>query len=523
MTESPVIAIPSRWVLTGSFFVSLLIGALPFPLPISFLLFELFLTIFALFLFGSIRYRIDKNALTYGALLIIFATFYPHSPIKAAIASDGISPFLGDVLPRLLSLTFLETILHLDTMLFILGLTFFVNVIAQTRMLETISMQILHWTGGSVFKTVLIIITLVSIASGIMDGVSMVGLTIRVLVFILIMAKVPPEDLKFITAVTVMVTCICGIWLAYGEPPNLIMKSNLGLPDSFFLIYAMPMAVITLILISYFLYQRLKSAVIVMNDLDPMEDRIADVRFYQAMRGAEVLESKGQLKTLWDGLGKEALMTIEKQRDAAALWGKIAFLPFIALLIGHAKNHAVPLFLSSVVAFFVAMAGMLPYPKIRRNILHEAVEEYKEYLFLFPLFLSIAMLSEVGLFDMIKAGIVQGVMALGKANMAAIQFIGSALLSAVLDNNVVADFASRAIVGLPDLLLFSAAQIAGYATGGALTHIGSAQSVIAYAYILRHIDCQFTPFQWVQMVWKLIGTILLALTGALYLIAYVLG
>lgn len=228
MTENPVIAIPSRWVLAGSFFVSLLIGALPFSLPISLLLFELFLTIFALFLFGSIRYRIDKNALTYGALLIIFATFYPHSPIKAAIASDGIFPFLGDVLPRLLSLTFLETILHLDTMLFILGLTFFVSVIAQTRMLETISMQILHWTGGAVFKTVLIIITLVSIASGIMDGVSMVGLTIRVLVFILIMAKAPPEDLKFITAVTVMVTCICGIWLAYGEPPNLIMKSNLG-------------------------------------------------------------------------------------------------------------------------------------------------------------------------------------------------------------------------------------------------------------------------------------------------------
>ncbi len=38
------------------------------------------------------------------------------------------------------------------------------------------------------------------------------------------------------------VTTICGIWLAYGEPPNLIMKANLHphLDNAFFLRYCAP-------------------------------------------------------------------------------------------------------------------------------------------------------------------------------------------------------------------------------------------------------------------------------------------
>ena len=36
---------------------------------------EVFATILGLFLFGSFRYQIHKNALTYGMLLVIVATF----------------------------------------------------------------------------------------------------------------------------------------------------------------------------------------------------------------------------------------------------------------------------------------------------------------------------------------------------------------------------------------------------------------------------------------------------------------
>ena len=149
--------------------------------------------------------------------------------------------------------------------------------------------------------------------------------------------------------------------------------------------------------------------------------------------------------------------------------------------------------------------------------MREAIEEYKEYLFLIPLFLSITMLSAVHFFDPINTLLRNTQTA--PAHLAAIQFIGSGLLSALLDNNVVADFASRAIDGLPDMPLYAAAQIAGYALGGCLTHIGSAQSVVAFAYIRRVLRPGFTPWDWVRAIWKPILALALCLTLALYFMA----
>ena len=79
-------------------------------------------------------------------------------------------------------------------------------------------------------------------------------------------------------------------------------------------------------------------------------------------------------------------------------------------------------------------------------------------------------------------------------------FLGCTFLSAILDNNVVADFASRALEGLDVRLmhLFTMAQIAGYALGGCWTHIGSAQSVVAFAFIRRDVDERYTPLRWIR-------------------------
>ncbi|HZR46397.1 MAG TPA: SLC13 family permease, partial [Candidatus Manganitrophaceae bacterium] len=436
--------------------------------------------------------------------------------------------------------------------------------------------------------TVLVIGGLVSFASGILDGVSMIGLTIRVLVIILVMAKVDDHGIEFIIMSSVILTTVCGMWLAYGEPPNLIMKSNLGLPDSFFLKYAMPMAVVSFLIVAKFVYRWLRGVVIPLDELDVLETNIADVRFLQAARKGEVKEMEELLQeyagrfgdkaprveTLYheghhpisamiraevdpevvhafiaDFLGEEfvpsvlsyyrhrqkdaqpsereqemieaeiierELETTRLQRHAAQTWGKLAFIPFIALLFWHARNHDVPLFVSSFAGFAVAAVGIWIHGRIRRLALHEAAHEYREYLFLFPLFLSITMLTAVGFFDQLRTAIEQGVAALGHGHVAAIQFVGSGLLSAILDNNVVADFASRAIEGMSHMLLFAAAQIAGYATGGSLTHIGSAQSVVAFAYILRHVDPHFTPLGWVRAMWKLVLAISASLIGLLY-------
>jgi Na+/H+ antiporter NhaD/arsenite permease-like protein len=83
-----------------------------------------------------------------------------------------------------------------------------------------------------------------------------------------------------------------------------------------------------------------------------------------------------------------------------------------------------------------------------------------------------------------------GIETLGTAHVAFVQFLGSTFLSAILDNNVVADFASRALMVSTSRRCTSLPwrRIAGYALGGCWTHIGCAQSVVAYAFIQRDLD-----------------------------------
>lgn len=592
------IDIPSKWYILICIIIAALIGAVTWNTPASPVIMgiEVFATIIALFIFGSIRYRIDKNAITYGALLIILSTFFPiwwpGSQLRLDFTQTGGIAIWEAVKENIFTLHGLERLVHADTMLFILGLTFFVSVVSQTRLLEALSMRILQIFEGRVFATVLVISGLVSFASGILDGVSMIGLTIRILTIILIMAKMEGRAINFIIVISVILTTVCGMWLAYGEPPNLIIKSNLGLPDSFFLKYTLPMAVVSFIIVAVFLHRRLQKVSIPLDELDVLERNIADVRFLQVASRGEVEEMEDLLKEfaprlkdkarqvealyheghhpisamiragvdkatlhrfIDEYLGKEFLEPVSNyyrhrikrrsrgemeqemveagiierllestrvQRHAAQTWSRIAFIPFIALLILHAKSHNVPLFISSIAGFGVALIGIIAHPKMRRLALHEAVHEYKEYLFLFPLFLSITMLTTVGFFDLLKSAILHGIETIGHAHVAVIQFIGANLLSAILDNNVVADFASRAIIGMNEMYLFSASQIAGYAIGGSLTHIGCAQSVVAFAYILKYIEPNFTPLDWIRSIWKPFLAISIAMIIVIYVMAF---
>jgi len=162
---------------------------------------------------------------------------------------------------------------------------------------------------------------------------------------------------------------------------------------------------------------------------------------------------------------------------------------------------------------------------MRNLAIREAKHEFAEYYFLLPLFLSITLLTEAGFFDRMKTLIASGVAMIGVTNMALAQFFGSTFLSAILDNNVVADFASR---GLEDLdrsvmYLFALAQIAGYAVGGCWTHIGSAQSVVAFAFIKRNVDEHYTPVQWISEMTPIIAQILILLAILIYIEGVLLG
>jgi hypothetical protein len=163
-TEKKIMREPSSAVvmLSGSKFffacaivavITLFIGRFV-PLSISLLAFEVFATILGLFFFGSFRYQIHKNALTYGMVLIIIATFcgLSSSQWHVEIAHRG---WQGWAQEHLFSFHGLDDLIHADTMLFILGLTFFVAVIAQTRLLEGLTFFLLHQYRGAVLPTAL--------------------------------------------------------------------------------------------------------------------------------------------------------------------------------------------------------------------------------------------------------------------------------------------------------------------------------------------------------------------------------
>jgi hypothetical protein len=212
------------------------------------------------------------------------------------------------------------------------------------------------------------------------------------------------------------------------------------------------------------------------------------------------------------------IASFAKQRRWAQKIGALALVPFIGFLVAHGINHNVPLFPASLVAFFVALIGIANIPKMRVLALREARHEFSEYYFLFPLFLSITLLTKAGFFDVLQLLIHQGIEVLGPGHVAFAQFIGCTVLSAILDNNVVADFASRALERLDITMmhLFAMAQIAGYALGGCWTHIGSAQSVVAFAFIRRDVDESYTPIQWIKEITPVILRMLVVITLFVY-------
>ncbi|MBI1337707.1 MAG: hypothetical protein GC164_12200 [Phycisphaera sp.] len=570
-------------------------------IPTEVLAGEVFLTIIALFVFGSIKYQVHKNALTYGCGLVILCTFMaklgPAEALSELRAEFPTVHGVADLFHLHTALGLFEGVdhlIHIDTMLFILGLTFFVSVIAQTRLLETITFVLLRLNKGFVLPTVLCVTAVVAAASGILDGVSMIGLTIRTLVIILALAAAPAKSIRYAVMVCTVVTTVCGMWLAYGEPPNLIMKANVIhhvdgakvylLHDSFFLRWCLPAAIISFLCVAWSLRRQLTGLRVELNKLDVVEANAATVRFLQAEKHGEVfsavefahefkdtlashfdgvlgriemgealglamvnenvprakrvellghytseelacvldehyvLESKGQSPGIDAGEAAAAkAFTKERKRCVVAQrFGIAALVPFVGLLITHALNHELPLFFASIAGFAVAIVGVWGLPKMRKLALHEAAHEYSEYYFLFPLFLSISLLTKVNFFDELANLLQHGMKVMGNSSIALIQFYGATFLSALLDNNVVADFASRAIRDLPELTviyLFAMAQIAGYAAGGCWTHIGSAQSVVAFAFIKRDVDARFTPAQWIKQMTPLLLLILVGLTA----------
>src|SRR5262249_37374681 len=367
------------------------------------------------------------------------------------------------------------------------------------RVLEGLTSYLLRRYRGSILPTVVAVTAIVAVTSGLLGGVSMIGLTIRTFVIILMLSAAPIDAVRYAVMVCTAVTTIWCVWTAYGEPPNLIMKANLYplLTNGFFLYYGVPVAIVSYAMVAWHLRKRLSGRHIDLDEMDVLDANAEDVRFLQASRHGEVMtpielveghapqlgrlteavrariqhgESLGLAlvhedvrvdvrrlllghfvsEELADGLDRhylyeaagrheeafraelavdEVLASMAGVRRRAQRIGALSLVPFIVMLVVHAVYNEVPLFLASSAGFLAALPAIGRIPKTRALALREARLEYAEYYFLFPLFLSITLLTSAGFFDVMQTLVANGIAALGQAHVAFLQFLGSTFLS----------------------------------------------------------------------------------------------
>lgn len=572
--DEPVI-LPARSYFMVCLLISVLIAlvTLQTGVPGWLLPAEAGMMVVLLFGLGSFRYQFTKNTLALGWLMPVMATSLLELYQQGRITMVGWRE-LGTVLLALPGL------IHADTVLFMIGLSFFVAVLTQSRLLETVARRALWmlerttWLRPRLFWAILPITAIVAVASGILDGVSMVGLLLRTLAVLLAAAGCATADSRRTLALSCIVTTVCGMYLAYGEPPNLIMKANLRGPDgsflltdAYFLTWCAPLAVLALIVIAATYWRLLSAYEVRYSELDAIERNLANIRFLQSrdrgkaeteqelvLRLAETLgpyyapvqhrmqdkdslgaalvtaevprplrlsllreyvgenraEALDDYFVTSDQAGREAAdrsfyLTLKpeaEQRVVVRRYALVGLAAFVLMLLAHSQWHSIPLFSAPLVGGLIAWQGLRPFEQIRKLATHDGWHEVQEYLFLVPIFLSISLIAQAGGFSSVEALFLSAAQDGGALGLALSQFAASAVLSAFLDNNVVADIGSRCLGGLERSALYLSAtsQIAGYAVGGCATHVGSAQSVLCFAFIGKSIAPGYRPLDWVKDV-----------------------
>ena len=565
-------------------------------LPVWLLAAEVLLTILGLFLFGSFQYQIHKNALTYGMLLDHHRDLYGLAHLGMARRNRCRGAGCVWVSEHLLSFGGLDELIHADTMLFILGLTFFVSVIAQTRLLEGIAFFLLRRNRGLILPTVISVTLVVAFASGILDGVSMVGLTIRTLVIIMMLAAAPPAAVRYAVMVCTAVTTICGVWLAYGEPPNLIMKANLypHLGNAFFLAVLRPgsgggvsrrrgaaareAARAPGQPVEHGRHRRQRRgcplspgdaarAGVVVTRADRSARRVGDewaepvmdrIRAGEPLGTALVREGVPEdtrtlllgffvAEELADSLDRhyvydvageyelalqaelavdEVLAAMAKRRRSAQKIGALALLPFMAMLVVHGVYHQFPLFIAAFVGFLAALPAIGRIPRMRGLAPRRGPDDSAVSIFsvsAVPVDYAAdhgGVLRPHGVTDLRRYE------PLGHAPVALVQFLARRCFPpfSTTTSSPTLPRADCTMLDLNIVHLFAMAQIVGYALGGCWTHVGCAQSVVAYTFIQRDVDEHYTPMPvWMKEMTPVILKILLVMAAIIYAESAILG
>ncbi len=332
-----------------------------------------------------------------------------------------------------------------NTIGLLLGMMIIVTILEKTGFFQYLAILAAKKTKGNPWKLVVVLGTVTTLVSLVLDNVTTVVLIAPVTIIIARLLKISPVPLLMAEA---LLSDTGGVATLVGDPPNIMIGTAAGFSFNDFLTHVAPIVVLAWLA------------------------TLVTLRF---VFKKEMREEPQNIDALMDMDEKEALKDVKTLKKIAFVLGLVVVLFFM-----HSSMHMPP----SVVALIgAALAMILVNPKKDPQPILEKVE-WSVLLFFAALFVIVGGLEHAGVLEVLASKIAG--LAGGNVVFAAVSILWiSAIMSAIVDNipftvAMIPVLTYLETQGVPTNLLWWALAL-GVGFGGNATPIGSTANIVVVA------------------------------------------
>jgi Na+/H+ antiporter NhaD/arsenite permease-like protein len=387
--------------------------------------------------------------LTFVGMLFLIALERLHNTMAALLGAAivlGVS-FVGRPLnPGLFILDFDKALQYVDfdVIFLVMGMMIVVGILETTGVFQWTAYQAYRLSRGRAWVLVIILMSLTSVASAMLDNVTTMLLMTPITLEIALALGINPLSLVL---PEVLASNIGGISTLIGTPTNILIGSYADIGFGDFLINLTPGVILAQVALTIYVL-------------------VVYRRQYRQVSG-------GLSPAMLERLKADGRIT---QPDVLAKAGVIFILTLLLFVVGE-RIHLVPAVTAILGAVFMLLAVGTDVQEMLR------VVDWTTLVFFIALFMVIGAIQEVGLISMVAAGIKQLVGEnLGLSLMIVIW--AGALLSGLIDNIPftaamlpVVGYLTRTIPAASSKVLFYGLSV-GAAMGGNATLIGSSPNMV---------------------------------------------
>jgi Na+/H+ antiporter NhaD/arsenite permease-like protein len=421
-------------------------------------------------------------------MLAIIATERLHNTLAALLAVVAIFAVSlpgGAISPDLFVFTFEQALEHVDfeVIFLLLGMMIVIGVIEETGIFQWLAYQAYRLSRGKVWLLAIILMTITSVASALLDNVTTMLLITPIILEIALAAGLNPLSLVL---PALLAANVGGLATLIGTPVNIMIGSFVGLGFNDFVVNLTPGVIAALVGLMIFV----------------------QLRFWKEYRASGKRVSKALMKKLeQNGRIRDAV----KLRKAGIVFGVL-----LVMFVFGEQFH-----LSPAIAAITGAVAMLLWvnPDIEEMI---GVVDWTTLVFFIGLFIVIGAVQEVGLLSLVADGIGRLVGTNLLAGLLVIIWV-AALLSGVIDNIPfaaamlpVVRFLTRIIPGAENHSLYYGLAI-GADLGGNSSLIGSSANLVV-AGVTERAGYKITFRKFLQI--GLPATAITTAIGSLWLIIH---